>query len=180
MTFVPKPRWTMDYIDNSNKIDPQPGHKNEVGDPHWDDHLAALALVIGQGNEGKLSDPCEVHKVLMGKLRGIDDRDKGNYRIANVMVGGRRCPEHWDVPELMREWLEDAQYTCLGQGLQYEPPERKIQAVWRLHVDYEHIHPFIDGNGRSGRLLMVNHAIILGLKPWIVKHAEVGHYYARF
>jgi Fic family protein len=60
------------------------------------------------------------------------------------------------------------------------PDEEKEATVWSLHVDYEHIHPFIDGNGRSGRLLMINHAILLGIEPWIVEYKDVQNYYNRF
>jgi Fic family protein len=66
---------------------------------------------------------------------------RGYYRSmseVNVTVGGRAAPGWWLVDGLMANW-------CLDY------PE--LDSV-KAHVRFEHIHPFVDGNGRTGRLLM--------------------------
>jgi hypothetical protein len=44
--FKPSDEWLDKYVRESNKIAPQPGHANEPGDPHYDDHAAALRMVL--------------------------------------------------------------------------------------------------------------------------------------
>ena len=62
MTFKATDDWCRDFVKESNKIDPQPGHENKPGDPRWDDHMAALRAVIREGNAGEMSWPNRVHE----------------------------------------------------------------------------------------------------------------------
>jgi len=79
----------------------------------------------------------ELHSAIMMNFLLLKPGGRGSYRLTNVTVGGRDCP-HWrDVPTLMDEWLTDLTNT----------PRME-------HIRFEHIHPFIDGNGRTGRMLM--------------------------
>lgn len=167
--------WKERFVLESNKIDSQPGHKNEPGDPHFDDHLQALESCFASAGM-LIRDAKRLHFTLMVNLKDMEEH-AGVWRRCGVMVGGRVCPDWQDIPRLMGNWVKE-----VAASLEDPPatPQAKKDLVWRLHVDYEHIHPFIDGNGRSGRLLMVNHALFLGLEPWIVEHANVADYYARF
>ena len=163
-----------DFVFESNMIDPQPGHQNVPGDPHWDDHYEALQFVINRGEDKILAPPQDVHEVLMANLKGMA-HEAGNLRTCRVMAGSRTCPDWHEVPRLLKNWEDEAYYRLKNED--FLDPEA---LVWKLHIDYETIHPFVDGNGRSGRLLMVNHALLLGIDPWIVKFDERLDYYARF
>jgi Fic family protein len=81
-------------------------------------------------------------------LKNIDDENAGRYRQLNVSIAGARHvpPDMLQVPEQMVALLHwyDTQATAL------HPVERAAQ----LHVDFVKIHPFVDGNGRSARLLL--------------------------
>ena len=92
----------------------------------------------------------EVHKILVRSVRG-ENADPGNYRkIQNYVVNSRTRevvytpPGPLEVPRLMREftqWLnkaEDISPVLLAGVVQFQ---------------FVHIHPFIDGNGRTARLL---------------------------
>lgn len=46
------------------------------------------------------------------------------------------------------------------------------------HIEFENIHPFVDGNGRTGRLLLIYEMISLGLLPVDVRYEERDRYYA--
>ncbi len=70
----------------------------------------------------------------------------GVYREYLVRVGSYRAPDWQDVPKLMKEYI--SWYKKNKKVLQ--PVE--LAAV--MHYEFEKIHPFGDGNGRVGRLLM--------------------------
>ena len=81
-------------------------------------------------------------------LKGINDNDAGRYRTVNVRIAGAEHlpPDQAIVPELMERfvsWYRD-------EAMALHPVERAA----RVHSEFVKIHPFVDGNGRTGRLLM--------------------------
>jgi Fic family protein len=72
----------------------------------------------------------------------------GQFRTGPVMIGGARIqpPQAAQVPKLMREWVA----WIMGEGRSYPTVLRAAIA----HHGFEAVHPFRDGNGRTGRLLM--------------------------
>lgn len=166
--------WKNKYVLESNKIDPQPGYQNKPGDPHYDDHIVALDAAIAAGESKQLASPLVLHQLLTQHFEEMKNWS-GVYRMCKVRIGNRVCPDWAEVPQLMRCWYDLVQTQILGENV-----HASERVVWDLHIDFEHVHPFIDGNGRTGRLLMVNHALCLGLDPWIVEHAKVKDYYDKF
>ena len=92
----------------------------------------------------------EIHGVLMASGRG-SERTPGEFRRSQNWIGGTRPgnavfvpPPHTEVPGCMaaleRFLHSEEQSTLLKAGL--------------AHVQFETIHPFLDGNGRVGRLLI--------------------------
>ncbi len=81
-------------------------------------------------------------------LKGINDDNAGRYRTVNVRIGGAEHlpPDQLRVPELMERFI--AWYR--DEALELHPVERAA----RVHSDFVKIHPFVDGNGRTSRLLM--------------------------
>ncbi|RKH45639.1 Fic family protein [Corallococcus sp. AB050B] len=99
--------------------------------------LASKESVLGE------RDVLAMHGIV---LRGIDPENAGTYRRINVRIGGTEHmpPEAVRVPEEMRafgEWLA---------GAKNEHPV-VVSAI--AHAWFETIHPFVDGNGRTGRLI---------------------------
>jgi Fic family protein len=74
--------------------------------------------------------------------------DAGQWRVGYVHIrGANYTPPHpREVPQLMADWVAWLE----GDGLAYAPVVRAALA----HVVFEAIHPFSDGNGRVGRLLL--------------------------
>lgn len=94
---------------------------------------------------------CEIHKRLMKGVRGQEKRP-GKVRVSQNWIGGTRpgnakfVPPPADaVPELLAaldKWIHSDDHL---------PPLVKVGLA---HVQFETIHPFLDGNGRLGRLLV--------------------------
>jgi Fic family protein len=168
------------FVIESNKIDPQPGHENVPGDRHYDDHYVAAQYVVEAAENNGIAQPIHVHQLLMRNMKGFEDK-AGKFRQINVAVGTRVCPPWQRVPELVTRWdCWVREHLREFQGQPRRPVEERIAAVWDYHIEYERIHPFVDGNGRSGRLLMLNHCLLLSLEPWIVEYENREAYYQRF
>jgi Fic family protein len=98
----------------------------------------------------------------------------GELRNNEVVVGIYRCPDHRDVPLLLArfcDWIKDE--FKFGQKVQ-SFGEVLIQAVVS-HVYIEWIHPFSDGNGRTGRLLEF-YILLRGGNPDIASHILSNYY----
>ena len=100
--------------------------------------------------------------------------DKGVYRRIPVRIMGA-------FTEPVQPYLIEPKMTELLQS----DNERKgaihdIERIARFHLEFEGIHPFIDGNGRTGRLLMNLELIKCGYPPINVKFADRKRYYDAF
>lgn len=110
----------------------------------------------------------QIHKLV---LTGIDDDNAGQYRNLAVRIAGtqHRPPEPWQVPHQMAEWgdwLDDPAASL-------HPVERAALAHHRLVA----IHPFIDGNGRTARLVMNLLLMREGYPPAIIMRVNRRQYY---
>lgn len=100
--------------------------------------------------------------------------DKGVYRRIPVKIMGA-------YTEPVQPYLIEPKMT----ELLVTDNERKgvlhdIERIARFHLEFEGIHPFIDGNGRTGRLLMNLELIKCGYPPINVKFADRKRYYDAF
>ena len=96
---------------------------------------------------------CEMHKVLLAQPR-VKGKTPGEIRRTQVWIGGTRPGNAAFVPP-----PADAVPDCLASFERFlndepEPTPPLIKAAL-AHVQFETIHPFLDGNGRIGRLLIV-------------------------
>jgi Fic family protein len=76
--------------------------------------------------------------------------------------GGMRPPPWPEVPAMVTDWIGEVQAFSLG-GEGIEP-----EALAKLHANFEQIHPFLDGNGRTGRLVLNLILVRLGYPPAII------------
>ncbi len=93
-----------------------------------------------------------LHKMIGKNLGPHFDAVPGRFRTDHRIVGSYRCPDHEVVPELVSQlcdWL--ATEFLFSQGDQ-PFADAVVQAIV-THIYVEWIHPFGDGNGRTGRLL---------------------------
>jgi Fic family protein len=88
-------------------------------------------------------DLFELHRILAGDV--MDQGEAGRYRTIHVRVGKHAPPHPEDVSPLMHELLD----WWRNESIQLSP----ILSSSILHFRFEEIHPFADGNGRTGRAL---------------------------
>ena len=93
----------------------------------------------------------EAHRRLMKGVRG-ENKTPGEFRLSQNWVGGIRPTDATFIPPPPHEMLK-----CLNDLELYLHKEDDIPSLIRIamvHVQFETIHPFLDGNGRIGRLLI--------------------------
>ena len=94
----------------------------------------------------------EIHRVLLTKGRG-SNQTPGEFRRSQNWIGGTRPGNAAFVPPPAEEVLECMSKLELFLHDQPEPTLVLVKAAL-AHVQFETIHPFLDGNGRLGRLLI--------------------------
>lgn len=98
--------------------------------------------------------------------------DRGTYRRIPVVITGavHTPPQPYLVASQMESWVRELQTTRL----------HPIVAAALFHLKFEAIHPFIDGNGRTGRLLVNFVLMRAGYLPMSVKYEDRAAYYSAF
>ncbi len=104
-------------------------------------------------------------------LKNIDDRNAGRYRMQNVVISGaeHRPPDYLNVPEEMEAF---AVQTAVNKQCLHP-----VEHAARVHGDFVKIHPFVDGNGRTARLLMNLELMKAGFPPAVLTvEKRLGYY----
>lgn len=111
-----------------------------------------------------------LHKMLISNIR---DDIAGRFRKDKeyVRVGSHIAPDPKEVVGRLEEML--VEYNALSH-------ENIIKRIAKLHLTFEHIHPFVDGNGRIGRVINNYLLIREGFVPVNIKFIDRKLYYAAF
>jgi Fic family protein len=100
--------------------------------------------------------------------------DKGVYRRIPVRIMGA-------YTEPVQPYMIEPKMTeLISKNEGREQSMHIIERIARFHLEFEGIHPFIDGNGRTGRLLMNLDLIRNGFPPINVKFTDRKRYYDAF
>ncbi|WP_265287376.1 Fic family protein [Verminephrobacter eiseniae] len=104
-------------------------------------------------------------------LRNIDPDEAGRYRHENVVISGAGTtpPDHVHLPEVIAELMA----WCGAETPSLHPIERAS----RLHTRFAEIHPFLDGNGRTGRLPMNFELMREDFPPALIEKEDRLAYY---
>ncbi len=129
-------------------------------------HAEALRKVMtlagGQTESLTEHDILDIHNTI---LKGIDDDSAGHYRSIPVRISGSEVifPNHRKVPDLMERFIVD-----ITSQSQIHPVEIAAEAHYQLVT----IHPFVDGNGRTARLLMNLILMQQGYPPALIRKRD--------
>ena len=104
----------------------------------------------------------EIHERLINGLRG-SDKNPGEFRKSQNWIGAANCSlkdARFIPPNVddMNEAMSDLE-KYMNEGDDYDPLIR----IALIHYQFETIHPFLDGNGRVGRLLILLYLIEQGI-----------------
>jgi len=110
---------------------------------------------------------CCAHKRLMKGSHGAD-KQPGHIRISQNWIGGTRPGNTRFVPP-PPDAVQDAM-AALEKWIHADDPLPPLVRAGLAHVQFETIHPFLDGNGRIGRLL-----IALLLEHWKLQESPLPY-----
>lgn len=133
-------------------------------------HFKCIDIIITKARR-KLTETLikELHSVLK---TGTSDSRKdwfvvGDYKRYPNEVGGKATTLPEDVPQAMHKLL--AKYNAIQN--------KTLDDIITFHVRFEAIHPFQDGNGRIGRLIMFKECLANGIVPFIITDNMKLFYY---
>ena len=133
-------------------------------------HFRCIDYIIDNGDK-KLSETMikEIHRILKsGSLDQYKYSFKvGGYKALPNEVGGRETTLPENVSKEMQELLSS--YN--------EKKKKSLFDIIDFHVQFERIHPFQDGNGRVGRLIMFKECLKNNITPFIISDELKMFYY---
>lgn len=141
-----------------------------VDDPE-EDKRSQLAWQWFRKQELTVRSILDLHGRIMKEKLG---EEAGRFRTCQVWVGGREGAPWSHIPMLMGLWVRKWRINA-------PTPQEAIEEYIKLaHVDFEKIHPLIDGNGRTGRMVFQWQRVKAGLEPLLIEAEKRGSYYEWF
>ena len=110
------------------------------------------------------------NKIIMENLHELNGKFKTTQ---NIILGAEfETTKPYLVPFEIENWCNNLSYRLENA----KTNEEKVETIMEQHIKFEKIHPFNDGNGRTGRLLIVHSCLKEGLEPIIIPKEEKGRY----
>ena len=133
-------------------------------------HFRCIDYIIDNANE-PLTEKMIKELHFMLKVGTSDSRkdwfNVGDYKKLPNEVGGEETCQPENVKEEMKKLLNN--YNAIGQ--------KSFEQILEFHKNFESIHPFQDGNGRVGRLLMFKECLANNIVPFIIDEDHKLFYY---
>lgn len=112
----------------------------------------------------------QIHSLLLDRLQ----HDKGLFKVTqNAIVGAEfqtSSPE--ETPMLMKQWVDNTNYQ-----LEHAASTGEIlEILAESHIKFERIHPFSDGNGRTGRVILMYQSLLKFDTPIVINNEDRASY----
>jgi len=104
-----------------------------------------------------------IHK----RILFFDEENAGVFRKTPVFLGEKQMPDAERIAEGINSLLELSESDIFRQ-------------IALFHLRFENLHPFIDGIGRTGRMLINLQLMLSGFLPINIKYNDAGRYYRCF
>ncbi len=113
----------------------------------------------------------EIHRIL---CNNAIESVPGEFKVTqNMVIGADFSPT---PPYMVGTKLTDWQLNLEFMLANAKTEKEKVEAICRQHIEFEHIHPFPDGNGRVGRALMVYTCMLCDMPPIVIPVKEKAEY----
>jgi Fic family protein len=136
-----------------------------------DNHRMAFNFLIQNLEQDfNLSTIHETHSILLERLH----HERGKFKSQENAIIGANFPttSPSETPILMQQWVENINYRIESAI----SDEEIIQVVCESHIEFERIHPYADGNGRTGRLLMIYLLLKNNIHPLLINKDDKYKY----
>jgi len=158
------------YIFETNTIDVENGSLNVDDVIETANHFRIVSLIIDNAKSTLTQE--FIKKLHLLLKNGTSDSRKdwfavGGYKKLPNEVGGMNTTLPEEVPEKMKELLNEYNVK----------EEKSLEDILDFHVKFEKIHPFQDGNGRVGRLIMFKECLKYNIVPFIIEDDLKMFYY---
>jgi len=147
--------------------------KATIPDRSYSEHLEATnhASALNRIFDGEFDGPVtekkikELHRIIMQGIR----EDAGKYSKHHRAIRGvsLQLPAPENIQEEMDSLIKSINHT----------KKHVVEHVAKMHASFEAIHPFGDGNGRVGRLIMLIQLLNAGYAPCVIENNKKSEYY---
>ena len=158
------------YIFETNTIGVEDGSLNVDDVIETANHFRLVSLIIDNANSVLTEDFIKELHLLLKNGTSDSRRDwfvAGDYKKLPNEVGGMHTTPPEEVSGKMKELLNEYNVK----------EEKSLEDILDFHVKFEKIHPFQDGNGRVGRLIMFKECLKYNIVPFIIEDDLKMFYY---
>jgi len=156
------------FLEESNKIE------GVFGNEALKDAYKAWKYAVKHVDDMNIEHVLGIHKRLLGRL---DPFIAGKIRNCDVYIGGRCCM--FISVQLIEEDINKVIKMMNYFNDEDIWKEREAMAK-HAHIEFEYVHPFVDGNGRVGRILYNIHRIKLGLPIHVIHTGQEQYKYYKW
>ncbi|MDI6883764.1 MAG: Fic family protein [Hadesarchaea archaeon] len=134
-----------------------------------ENHKKAFDYVMEYGGDVNKAFVCELHRQMTSGI--LEPTESGNFRRAQVFVRGAEVVP--PRPEEVEKQFKELMLWYRGNKKKYHP----VVVAAYVHTAFEGIHPFVDYNGRTGRLLLNFILMKHGFPPIAIAYRRRAEYY---